>query len=183
MHAEQRIIQAKSYTYTIRRNVVEETCYVSHAVYISSAFVSLCCVALRCVALRCVALRCVALRCVALRCVALRCVALRCVALRCVALRCVALRCVALRCVALRCVALRCVALRCVALRCVALRTIISYKFGRAYNASDTSLHTAHVAPQLTRFSVPHRRQYSANARNGTSVVDCSSVKLSSKLN
>ena len=52
-----------------------------------------------------------------------------------------------------------------------------------AYNASDTSmrsLHTALVASPLTRFRVPDRRELIANTVKGTSVVECSSLKLSS---
>ena len=54
---------------------------------------------------------------------------------------------------------------------------------GMAYNASDTSmrsLHTALVASPLTRFRVPDRRELIANTVKGTSVVECSSLKLSS---
>ena len=54
---------------------------------------------------------------------------------------------------------------------------------GMAYNASDTSLrslHTALVASPLTRFTVPDRREYTANTMKGTSVVECSSLKVSS---
>jgi len=52
-----------------------------------------------------------------------------------------------------------------------------------AYHVSDTSLgslHTALVASPLTRFRVPDRREKIANTVNEISVVECSSVKLSS---
>ena len=51
------------------------------------------------------------------------------------------------------------------------------------YHASETSLrrlHTALVASPLTRFRVPDRREKIANTMKGTSVVECSSLKLSS---
>ena len=53
-----------------------------------------------------------------------------------------------------------------------------------AYNVSDTSLgslHTALVASPLKRFRVPDRREKIASTVNDEiSVVECSSVKLSS---
>ena len=52
-----------------------------------------------------------------------------------------------------------------------------------AYNASDTylrSLHTALVASPLRSVRVPDRREQIANTMKGNSVVECSSLKLSS---
>ena len=72
-----------------------------------------------------------------------------------------------------------------VSLRCVQYNYFEYYytKIGMKYIASDISLrslHTTLVSSSLTSFRIADRREKSVNTLNGTSVVECSIVKLSS---